>query len=197
MPPAQDFSKVGLVYITVLGLANQAVSHTESWRPLATAVNYLVRIAPILYMAFQAQPASPVGVQPGSGMGGDTLGSCSEVYPGIPPPPTLWWAMVASTLAYHCPAGCTWHLSRPHQLQQIYPEPDLACASQLAAPLKGLGCCWGRCTGRGMRLLLPLWQGWWQGLYGLCLLTLAPKGLILDRPGASTQQASRDWLVGF
>ncbi|KAJ9071860.1 hypothetical protein DSO57_1033032 [Entomophthora muscae] len=37
--------------------------HTGSWCPLATAVNYLVRISPIVYMAFQAQPASPVGVQ--------------------------------------------------------------------------------------------------------------------------------------
>ncbi|KAJ9081467.1 hypothetical protein DSO57_1014357 [Entomophthora muscae] len=70
-PPAQDFSKLGVVYITVLGLANQVVPHTGSWRPLATAVNYLVRIAPIVYMAFQAWPASPVGVQPDSGMSRD------------------------------------------------------------------------------------------------------------------------------
>ncbi|KAJ9063423.1 hypothetical protein DSO57_1000016 [Entomophthora muscae] len=46
-PPAQDFSKLGVFYITVLGLSNQ--------RPLATAVNYLVCIAPIVYMAFQAR----------------------------------------------------------------------------------------------------------------------------------------------
>ncbi|KAJ9050358.1 hypothetical protein DSO57_1014999 [Entomophthora muscae] len=37
VPPAQDFSKLG--------------------------------IAPIVYMAFQDRPASPVGVQPDSGMG--------------------------------------------------------------------------------------------------------------------------------
>ncbi|KAJ9048795.1 hypothetical protein DSO57_1031277 [Entomophthora muscae] len=37
-----------------------------------TAVNYLVRIAPIVYMAFQAQPAFSVGVQLDSGMGCDT-----------------------------------------------------------------------------------------------------------------------------
>ncbi|KAJ9071105.1 hypothetical protein DSO57_1000779 [Entomophthora muscae] len=70
-PPVQDFSKLGFVYITVLGLANQVVPHTRSWRPLATAVNYLVRIVPIVYMAFQARPASPVGVQSDSGMGCD------------------------------------------------------------------------------------------------------------------------------
>ncbi|KAJ9066953.1 hypothetical protein DSO57_1004715 [Entomophthora muscae] len=46
--PTQDFSKLGFVYITVLGLADQVVPHTGSWRPLATALNYLVRIAPIV-----------------------------------------------------------------------------------------------------------------------------------------------------
>ncbi|KAJ9088978.1 hypothetical protein DSO57_1017585 [Entomophthora muscae] len=72
-PPTQDFSKLGFVYITVLGLANQVVPHTVSWRPLATALNYLVWISPIVYMAFQARPASPVGVQPDSDMGRDIL----------------------------------------------------------------------------------------------------------------------------
>ncbi|KAJ9070600.1 hypothetical protein DSO57_1006319 [Entomophthora muscae] len=72
-PPTQDFSKLGFVYITVLGLANQAVLHTGSWRPLATALNYLVCIAPIVYMAFQARPASPVGVQPDSSMGCENI----------------------------------------------------------------------------------------------------------------------------
>ncbi|KAJ9071533.1 hypothetical protein DSO57_1035997 [Entomophthora muscae] len=73
-PPTQDFSKLGFVYITVLGLANQAVPHTGSWHPLATALNYLVCIAPIVYMAFQARPASPVEVQPDSSMGRDKHG---------------------------------------------------------------------------------------------------------------------------
>ncbi|KAJ9073221.1 hypothetical protein DSO57_1018827 [Entomophthora muscae] len=73
-PPTQDFSKLGFVYITVLGLANQVVPHTGSWRPLATSLNYLVHIAPIVYMAFQAWLASPVGVQPDSSMGCDIWG---------------------------------------------------------------------------------------------------------------------------
>ncbi|KAJ9063563.1 hypothetical protein DSO57_1000138 [Entomophthora muscae] len=60
MPPAQDF---------ILGLANQVVPHTGSWSPLATAVNYLARIVPIVYLAFQAQLASPVGFQLDSVMG--------------------------------------------------------------------------------------------------------------------------------
>ncbi|KAJ9088959.1 hypothetical protein DSO57_1017900 [Entomophthora muscae] len=76
-PLTQDFSKLGFFYITVLGLANQVVPHTGSWRPLATALNYLVCIAPIVYMAFQAQPASPVGVQLDSGMGRDSSASWS------------------------------------------------------------------------------------------------------------------------
>ncbi|KAJ9073367.1 hypothetical protein DSO57_1017247 [Entomophthora muscae] len=71
VPPTQDFSKLGFVYITVLGLADQVVPHTGSWRPLATALNYLVWNAPIVYMAFQAWPASPVGAQPDSDMGHD------------------------------------------------------------------------------------------------------------------------------
>ncbi|KAJ9049104.1 hypothetical protein DSO57_1028064 [Entomophthora muscae] len=60
-PPTQDFSKLRFVYITVLKLADQVVPHTGSWHPLATALNYLVHIVSIVYMAFQAQPASPCG----------------------------------------------------------------------------------------------------------------------------------------
>ncbi|KAJ9052761.1 hypothetical protein DSO57_1031039 [Entomophthora muscae] len=70
-PPTQDFSKLGFVYITILGLTDQAVPHTGSYCPLATALNYLVWIVPVVYMAFQAQPASPVGAQPDSDMGCD------------------------------------------------------------------------------------------------------------------------------
>ncbi|KAJ9066845.1 hypothetical protein DSO57_1005511 [Entomophthora muscae] len=72
VPPTQDFSKLGFVYITLLELANQFVPHNGSWRPLATALNYLAHIAPIVYMAFPAQPASAVGVQPDYGIGCDT-----------------------------------------------------------------------------------------------------------------------------
>ncbi|KAJ9078121.1 hypothetical protein DSO57_1010053 [Entomophthora muscae] len=56
LPSAQDFSKLGVVYITVLGPAGHVVPRTESWGPLATAANHLVRITLIVYMAFQAQP---------------------------------------------------------------------------------------------------------------------------------------------
>ncbi|KAJ9063047.1 hypothetical protein DSO57_1004336 [Entomophthora muscae] len=60
-PPAQEFSKLEFIYITGLGIANQVVPHTGSWCPMATAVNYIVRITPIAYMAFQAQPDSGMG----------------------------------------------------------------------------------------------------------------------------------------
>ncbi|KAJ9084784.1 hypothetical protein DSO57_1020726 [Entomophthora muscae] len=76
--PAQDFSKLGFVYIIVLGLANQVAPHTGSWCPWAIAVNYLARITSIVYMAFQAQPASPVGVQLNSSMGRDSEGVCQD-----------------------------------------------------------------------------------------------------------------------
>ncbi|KAJ9073350.1 hypothetical protein DSO57_1017412 [Entomophthora muscae] len=71
VPPAQDFSKLGFFYITVLGLVNQVVPHTESWFSLAIAVNYLVRIVPIVYLASQDRPASPMRAQLDSGMGHD------------------------------------------------------------------------------------------------------------------------------
>ncbi|KAJ9073101.1 hypothetical protein DSO57_1020131 [Entomophthora muscae] len=60
-PPAQEFSKLESIYITGLGLANQAVPHTGSWCPMATAVNYIIWITPIVYMAFQAPPDSAMG----------------------------------------------------------------------------------------------------------------------------------------
>ncbi|KAJ9061338.1 hypothetical protein DSO57_1021525 [Entomophthora muscae] len=66
VPPAQDFSKLGFVYITVFGLADQVVPHTRSWQSLATAVSYLARIVPIVYLAFQVGLPPPVRVQPDS-----------------------------------------------------------------------------------------------------------------------------------
>ncbi|KAJ9050247.1 hypothetical protein DSO57_1016224 [Entomophthora muscae] len=70
--PAHDFSKLGFGYITVLGLADQVVPRTGSWGSWVPAVSYLVGIAPIVCMAFQAWPASPVRVQPDTGMGRNT-----------------------------------------------------------------------------------------------------------------------------
>ncbi|KAJ9077288.1 hypothetical protein DSO57_1018095 [Entomophthora muscae] len=67
VPPAQDFSKLGFYWgWPIRSCPIQEVA------PLATAVNYIVRMTPIVYRAFQAWPASPVGVQPDSGMGRDS-----------------------------------------------------------------------------------------------------------------------------
>ncbi|KAJ9061252.1 hypothetical protein DSO57_1022308 [Entomophthora muscae] len=101
VPPAQDF---------ILGLANQAVPRTGSWRSLATAINYLVIIAPIVYLAFQARPASPVGVQPDSDMGHDirdiykVLTQCKvfEKFPKSNTPPKL----VLTEHSYLSKHGC-------------------------------------------------------------------------------------------
>ncbi|KAJ9067707.1 hypothetical protein DSO57_1036415 [Entomophthora muscae] len=71
---AQDFSKLGFVYITALGLANQVVPHAGSWRPLATA----------------AQPASPVGVQLDSGMSHDSCLDLLFVNASLALPSLLW-----------------------------------------------------------------------------------------------------------
>ncbi|KAJ9090188.1 hypothetical protein DSO57_1005068 [Entomophthora muscae] len=72
IPPTPLLPTVSSAQDFILGLANQVMPHTKSWCSLATAVNYLVRIAPIVYLAFQARPTFLVEVQPDSGMGHDS-----------------------------------------------------------------------------------------------------------------------------
>ncbi|KAJ9059298.1 hypothetical protein DSO57_1003915 [Entomophthora muscae] len=69
--PAHDFNKLGFVYITVLGLANQVIPHTGSWRTWATAV----------------QPATPVEFQPNTDMSHDKK---SQQNSKIPTPMSNW-----------------------------------------------------------------------------------------------------------
>ncbi|KAJ9087886.1 hypothetical protein DSO57_1028730 [Entomophthora muscae] len=52
---------------SLAGKAGDLLQHS-----LDTTVNYLVIIVPIVYLDFQAWPASPAGVQLDSGMGHDT-----------------------------------------------------------------------------------------------------------------------------
>ncbi|KAJ9053592.1 hypothetical protein DSO57_1022737 [Entomophthora muscae] len=61
-----------IVYITVLGPVNQVMSHTGIWRPPGYCCELYFQDHTNCYMAFQTQPASPVRVQPDSGMGCDT-----------------------------------------------------------------------------------------------------------------------------
>ncbi|KAJ9087447.1 hypothetical protein DSO57_1033280 [Entomophthora muscae] len=53
----QDYSKIGFIHIAAMGLADQVIPYTNAWHPWVTAANYLVEIATVVYMAFQAQPA--------------------------------------------------------------------------------------------------------------------------------------------
>ncbi|KAJ9052843.1 hypothetical protein DSO57_1030077 [Entomophthora muscae] len=46
MPPVQAFSKLGFIYITVLRLANQVMTHTRSWHLRITTANQLIRVIP-------------------------------------------------------------------------------------------------------------------------------------------------------
>ncbi|KAJ9074944.1 hypothetical protein DSO57_1001418, partial [Entomophthora muscae] len=54
----QVSSKLGPFYITMPGLANQAVPHTSGW---GLWCQRLVRITPIICIVFQARPATPLG----------------------------------------------------------------------------------------------------------------------------------------
>ncbi|KAJ9078485.1 hypothetical protein DSO57_1006260 [Entomophthora muscae] len=69
-----DYSKLGFVYLTMLGLTEQVIPHMGVWRPWATAVNYvmqIVRANPKPRMGFkplclavkqkQGQPRKPAG----------------------------------------------------------------------------------------------------------------------------------------
>ncbi|KAJ9079252.1 hypothetical protein DSO57_1037362 [Entomophthora muscae] len=51
-----DYSTLGFAYLTMLGLAEQVISHMRVWCPWATTANYVMRMAPIIYWAFQARP---------------------------------------------------------------------------------------------------------------------------------------------
>ncbi|KAJ9090646.1 hypothetical protein DSO57_1000494 [Entomophthora muscae] len=51
-----DYSKLGFAYLIILGLTEQVITHMGVWHPWATAANYVMQMAPVIYWAFQAQP---------------------------------------------------------------------------------------------------------------------------------------------
>ncbi|KAJ9088271.1 hypothetical protein DSO57_1024738 [Entomophthora muscae] len=53
------------------GVSNQVIPHTGPWYPWATAANYLAQIAPTVYMAVQAWPATPIVELLETSMGSD------------------------------------------------------------------------------------------------------------------------------
>ncbi|KAJ9074589.1 hypothetical protein DSO57_1004729 [Entomophthora muscae] len=68
-----DYSKLGFAYLTMLGLTEQVIPHMGVWRPWATAANYVMWMAPVIYWAFQAQPFPLTKGSPGSSPGHDTF----------------------------------------------------------------------------------------------------------------------------
>ncbi|KAJ9064528.1 hypothetical protein DSO57_1029616 [Entomophthora muscae] len=67
-----DYSKLGFSYLTMLGLTEQVIPHMGVWKPWATAANYVMQVAPVIYWAFQAQPFPSTKGSPGSHPGHGT-----------------------------------------------------------------------------------------------------------------------------
>ncbi|KAJ9061342.1 hypothetical protein DSO57_1021529 [Entomophthora muscae] len=53
-----DYSKFGFDYFILFGFTKQVILHVGAWQPWVSAVNYMMRIAPVMYWAFQAFPLS-------------------------------------------------------------------------------------------------------------------------------------------
>ncbi|KAJ9083293.1 hypothetical protein DSO57_1036148 [Entomophthora muscae] len=56
--PSYAYSKLGFAYVTPLGFTEQVISHRSAWKPWASAVNYMVGIAPVVYWVFQVHSTS-------------------------------------------------------------------------------------------------------------------------------------------
>ncbi|KAJ9069197.1 hypothetical protein DSO57_1021063 [Entomophthora muscae] len=69
-PSVHDFSELGFVYITVLGLADQDVPTLEVGVPGPLQPIVLLRLSPLW-----TWPAALVGVQPGTGIGSEGCGN--------------------------------------------------------------------------------------------------------------------------
>ncbi|KAJ9087782.1 hypothetical protein DSO57_1029758 [Entomophthora muscae] len=59
-----DYSKLGFAYLTMLGLTEKVIPHMRVWRTWATAANYVMWMAPVIYWAFPSTEGSP-GSNPG------------------------------------------------------------------------------------------------------------------------------------
>ncbi|KAJ9085854.1 hypothetical protein DSO57_1009961 [Entomophthora muscae] len=59
-----DYSKLGFAYLTMMGLTEQVIHHMGVWRPWATASNYVMQMAPVIYWDFPSTKGSP-GSNPG------------------------------------------------------------------------------------------------------------------------------------
>ncbi|KAJ9054952.1 hypothetical protein DSO57_1009110 [Entomophthora muscae] len=75
-----DYSKLGFAYLTMLGLTEQVIPHMGVWRPWATAANYVMQMAPVIYWAFQARPFPSTKGSPGSPPGHDNHSIVNTIY---------------------------------------------------------------------------------------------------------------------
>ncbi|KAJ9069735.1 hypothetical protein DSO57_1015419 [Entomophthora muscae] len=57
----------------MLGLTEKVIPHMRVWRPWATAANYVMRMAPDIYLAFQARYFPLTEGSPGSHLGHDIM----------------------------------------------------------------------------------------------------------------------------
>ncbi|KAJ9085521.1 hypothetical protein DSO57_1012982 [Entomophthora muscae] len=71
--PSYDYSKLEFAYVTLLGFNEQVIPHTGAWQPWASATNYMLRIAPVVYWAFQARPLSLFADKPDTTPGHVTI----------------------------------------------------------------------------------------------------------------------------
>ncbi|KAJ9057468.1 hypothetical protein DSO57_1022416 [Entomophthora muscae] len=70
--------ELSLISSALLYDYKQVIPHMGVWRPWATAANYMMQMAPIIYWAFQAQPFPLNKGSPGSSPGHDIVKKCED-----------------------------------------------------------------------------------------------------------------------
>ncbi|KAJ9049432.1 hypothetical protein DSO57_1024560 [Entomophthora muscae] len=149
-PPAQDFSKLGFVYITVLGLANQVVPHTGSWRPMEPALTPKPTISPpstsdaagqssqflgVLYLALTGLIDSALPAAGPWAVAGKALSYLVKLGP------IIWWAMPVPSSTPPSPAGAlqySWYpencvhafQARPASSVRVQLDTSMGCVTR-------------------------------------------------------------------
>ncbi|KAJ9082632.1 hypothetical protein DSO57_1002578 [Entomophthora muscae] len=59
-----NYSKLGFAYVILLGFTEQVIPHMSAWQPWASAVSYILRIAPVVYWVCQSCPLSLFADEP-------------------------------------------------------------------------------------------------------------------------------------
>ncbi|KAJ9082450.1 hypothetical protein DSO57_1004371 [Entomophthora muscae] len=72
--PSYSYSKLGFGYLNMLRLAEEVISHMIVWCPWATAANYVMKIALVIYWALQDRPFSLTKGSPKGNPGHDRSG---------------------------------------------------------------------------------------------------------------------------